>query len=246
MARLATDARPEAGRGRPPAAGRTGEAQAWSSGTASQPSPWSRGHWRSCKALSGWWWARHDRRGCADGNACRVSTAWMWGRTMMACTIMGVQSTMPAMVEATVGMEAIERRGGGFRSPSTLRITDSSPQESVSKTATSSLNDGMLEGAKNGRADREGPSASLRASLTAFSAACDPSSRTRLVSWAYEARRQCGVSSGRSRRARTISSIRHYAGQCRPRHRDRSEGLAAARRAPVRTLYEAMRRLLAV
>ena len=66
----------------------------------------------------------------------------------MACTIMAVQPTMPAMVEVTAGTpvatEAIERRGGGFRSPSTLRITDSSPQENVPKTAPSSLNDGML------------------------------------------------------------------------------------------------------
>ena len=145
----------------------------------------------------------------------------MWGRTMMACTIMAVQPTMPAMMEVTAGTpvatEAIERRRGGFRFPSTLRITDSSPQKNVSKTATSNVNDGMLEkGAKNGRAGREGRSASLRTSLTEFSAACDPSSRTRVVSWPHEARRRYGVFSDRSRRARTISSNRHYAGALSP------------------------------
>ena len=60
----------------------------------------------------------------------------------MACTIMGVQSTMPAMVEVTAGTpvatEAIERRGVGSdpRAPFGLQIlllrrTSSKPQPQV-------------------------------------------------------------------------------------------------------------------
>ena len=66
----------------------------------------------------------------------------------MVRTIMTVQPAMPAMAEVAaempVAMGGIEPGGGGFKSPSTLRTTDSSPQENVPKPAPSDLNDEML------------------------------------------------------------------------------------------------------
>ena len=120
---------------------------------------------------------------------------------MTARTIMTVQPTTPAMAEVAPGMPVamgvIEPEGGGFRSPSTLRITDSSLQGNVPRAAPLHLNNGMW-GAKNGRADREGRPTSVRASLTAFSAAYDPSSSLRVIFAAHEARGRCGDFSGRS------------------------------------------------